>query len=587
MTRTSWTPLLALLAASTAIAQQPDSPADGRYMIKFRDFNGAAQAVAAAGGHVIHELGPQRTIAASLPGQALNGLRNNPKVEYVEVDPRRYLMAQTTPYGIPMVQATDASLSGTSQNSVTVCIIDSGYYEAHEDLPKQSGGNVSGTNVSGTGSWNQDSCGHGTHVAGTISALNNGTGVLGVSSNGTLRLHVVKVFDGADCKWTYASNLVSALNVCRANVPSNQKLVVSMSLGGSLSSTTENNAFQSAYGAGVLSAAAAGNDGNTRKSYPASYASVISVAAVDINGVLAAFSQRNSEVELAAPGVGVLSTTPFKASTLKVGGNTYIGASIDGSSRTNATGPLVDGGLCGTVGAWAGSVVLCERGTYSFADKVANVRNGGGVGAVLYNNAPGGFAGTLNGTSTIPAVSISQEDGQAARGFFGQSATVENTAGAGSGYEYYDGTSMATPHVSGVAALVWSQNPSWTNAQIRDALQRTAIDKGAAGRDSSYGFGIVQAKEALGYLQGGGGTPPPASIALSVTKVKSAGKNFARLTWSGATSQPNVDYYRGTSSSSTANDGQHDDGPLARGTYTYKVCNSGTTTCSSTVSVSF
>ena len=86
-----------------------------------------------------------------------------------------------------------------------------------------------------------------------------------------------------------------------------------MSLGGNLSSTTENSAFQSAYDAGVLSVAAAGNDGSTRKSYPASYASVISVAAVDSAKVVASFSQKNDAVEIAAPGVGVLSTTPFKA----------------------------------------------------------------------------------------------------------------------------------------------------------------------------------------------------------------------------------------------------------------------------------
>jgi serine protease len=595
MTRSSWTALLvplALLAASTAVAQQSGTSADGRYMVKFRDFNGAAQAVLAVGGQVIRELGPQRTIAAYLPEQALNGLRNNPQVEYVEVDPRRYLMSQTVPYGIPMVQATDSSLTTTSQNDVTVCIIDSGYYEAHEDLPKMSAGNitgnVTGTDVGGTGTWSQDSCGHGTHVAGTIAALNNAKGVLGVSGSDTLRLHIVKVFNGSDCKWTYASNLVSALNVCRNNVPASQRLVVSMSLGGTFSSTTENNAFQSAYDAGVLSVAAAGNDGNTRKSYPASYSSVISVAAVDQNGVHADFSQRNSEVELSAPGVGVLSTTPFKAAALTVGGNSYIGANIDGSARTDASGTFVDGGLCGTTGAWSGQIVLCERGTYSFAEKVANVNSGGGLGAVIYNNVPGGFAGTLNGTSTIPAISISQEDGQAARGSLGQTASLQNTAGTGNGYEYYDGTSMATPHVSGVAALVWSQNPAWSNVQIRDALQKTAKDLGAAGRDTSYGFGLVQAKAAVAYLNNGGGTPPPPStaITLSVDKVKSKRSSYARLTWSGAIGST-VDYYRGTAKVTTPNDGTEDDGPLARGTYDYKVCNAGTQTCSSTVTVRF
>ena len=211
MTRSSLRTLLApfVLLAATAGAQDVAAQSDGRYMVKFRDFRGAAQAVSAAGGQVVHELEPQGVVAAYLPEQALKGLQNNPNVEYVEVDPRRYLLAQTTPYGIPMVQATDPTLTGTSQANVTVCIIDSGYYEAHEDLPKVSSGRVTGTNVSGTGSWQQDSCGHGTHVAGTVAALNNSTGVVGVSSSGTLGLHIVKVFDGADCAWTYSSSLVS------------------------------------------------------------------------------------------------------------------------------------------------------------------------------------------------------------------------------------------------------------------------------------------------------------------------------------------------------------------------------------------
>ena len=61
---------------------------------------------------------------------------------------------------------------------------------------------------------------------------------------------------------------------------------------------------------------------------------------------------------------------------------------------------------------------------------------------------------------------------------------------------------MATPHVSGVAALVWSHYPTKTNAQVRDALQKSAQDKGTTGKDNSYGYGIVQAKAAYDYLGG-------------------------------------------------------------------------------------
>ncbi len=62
-----------------------------------------------------------------------------------------------------------------------------------------------------------------------------------------------------------------------------------------------------------------------------------------------------------------------------------------------------------------------------------------------------------------------------------------------------------TPHVSGVAALLWSANPAWTNVQIREAMAATALDLGDAGWDMYYGYGLVQAYDALDYL---GGTDP-------------------------------------------------------------------------------
>ena len=68
---------------------------------------------------------------------------------------------------------------------------------------------------------------------------------------------------------------------------------------------------------------------------------------------------------------------------------------------------------------------------------------------------------------------------------------------------YNMGTSMATPHVSGVAALVWSCFPGATNQAIRNALTSTAKDVGGAGRAVASGFGIVQAKAAVDSLGGG------------------------------------------------------------------------------------
>jgi serine protease len=578
--------MLLLLAATFAVTAPAiaEEENDNRYIVQFRDFSGAAAAIRGAGGVTAIELPNHNAIAAYLPEQALHGLQNNPNVLLIERDARRYLMSQTTPYGIPMVQAD--LLAATNAGACTVCIIDSGYQVAHEDLQSSK---VTGTNDSGTGNWYEDSCGHGTHVAGTVAALNNSLGVVGVVGNGSVNIHIEKVFNGTDCKWAYSSGLVQALDRCRAKVSgTSQKLIVSMSLGGSLSSTTENNAFANAYNAGVLSIAAAGNDGSTRKSYPASYSSVISVGALDSNKQIASFSQKNDAVELAAPGVSVLSTVPWKSSSFSVGGAAYMAGNLDGSARKDVTGTMVTGGLCDSQSStWSGRIVLCERGVISFADKVNNVRLSGGIGAVIYNNVSGGFAGTLNGTSTIPGVSISKEDGDIAKTKAGSSSTIVNSTGTGSGYEAWDGTSMATPHVAGVAALVWSNHPSKTNAEIRSALQQSAEDLGSAGKDNSYGYGLVRAKAAVDLLAGSGGggtTPPPAGITLSVSKSKVKGQNYSNLSWSGASGS--VDVFVGTTRLTTTSATSYSHGPLSKGSYTYKVCNAGTTTCSNSVTVS-
>jgi len=342
--------LLLVLAPAMLQAQ---SGADGRYYIEFREHRSdSAGVIRQAGGRPVHEFPEHKVIAAWLSGRAIEGLRRNPNIAAIEEDPRREPMSQTTPYGISMVQADSAPINDAGAANRKICIIDSGYYINHEDLDKDD--SVTGDSDSGgAGNWNEDGCGHGTHVAGTIAALNNGTGVLGVLPNGKINLHIVKVF-GNDCSWTYSSDLIAALKKCRA-AGSN---VVSMSLGGSFKSRFEENAFNDAYNAGVLSVAAAGNGGNTSYSYPASYSSVVSVAAVDSNKVVADFSQKNNQVELAAPGVSVLSTVPYKETntlTVKTITDQTItdqGNWIEYAARTTGvTGLLVDGGLCDSAGS--------------------------------------------------------------------------------------------------------------------------------------------------------------------------------------------------------------------------------------------
>jgi subtilisin family serine protease len=470
--------------------------------------NGKA-AIAAAKGNVKVDLDEINATVAEVPATAVKDLRNNPHIEFVENDSKRYLTSlatpstgtpyktgQQVPFGIGMVQADQ--LPDTYAGNRTVCIIDSGIDMAHEDL---AGNRLTGHTNPGTGPWYTDENHHGTHVAGTIAALNNaGKGVVGVNANGQLNLHIIKVF-GAE-GWAYTSTLIGAANKCGAAGAN----VISMSLGGDERSVAEERAFDGLAKRGVLSIAAAGNDGNTTQSYPAGYASVMSVAALDENKVIANFSQFTPKVEIAGPGVGVLSTVPMgsgRESALKVGATTYAPGGMDGSPAASVTAPLADFGLGDvTNAAMAGKVCLIKRGAIAFGVKVANCQASGGVGAVVYNNAPGGFAGTLGGTaSSIPSVTASDVEGATLQTQLGQAATINVTA---THYAYFNGTSMATPHVSAVAALVWSYFPNCSASQIRNTLNKSAQDLGAPGRDVYYGYGLVQAKAAYDRIRTSG-----------------------------------------------------------------------------------
>jgi len=305
-------------------------------------------------------------------------------VEYVEADRKVYMMSEEIPYGINTVKAL--LVPDTNVSNRKVCIVDTGYDFTHPDLTSDPGvvTGYEGEFSAGPSPWSYDGHGHGTHVAGTIAAIQgNNEGVVGVNRNGSVKLHIVKVF-GDNGSWAWGSSLIAAVEEC-VDAGAN---IVSMSLGGGGFSQTESNTYARVFNQdGVLLVAAAGNGGNTAYSYPASYDSVMSVAATDSNNNIASFSQRNDQVDIAAPGVGTLSTLPLHV--------------------------------------------------------------------------------------------------------------------AASGYSAWSGTSMATPHVSGVAALVWSAHPTKTASEIRQALEASAQDLGSAGRDNTFGHGLVRADLAAAYLDSG------------------------------------------------------------------------------------
>jgi Subtilase family len=208
---------------------------------------------------------------------------------------------QTTPYGIGLTQVDQLwQATQLTGEGITVCVIDTGLDVTNPDL--NSSGYSGASLVSGN-SWNTDSSGHGTHVTGIVAASNNDIGVVGAAPGANI--YMIDVF--SDFGFAYASALVDAAYKCR---DAGAK-IISMSLGGPQYSAQENTLFTELFNYnGILSVAAAGNDGNSAYGFPASYDSVLSVGAVDSSKSLATFSTFNDRVDLVAPGVDVYSTLP-------------------------------------------------------------------------------------------------------------------------------------------------------------------------------------------------------------------------------------------------------------------------------------
>jgi subtilisin family serine protease len=335
-------------------------------------------------------------IAANVPEQALPGLRNNPNVQSIEPDgtftANDTIADELT--GTWGVSRIGAGTSATAGAGVKVAVIDTGIDCNHPEL-KRDGVTICDGGWDFVNNDNDpfDDNGHGTHVAGTIAAAKNGSGVVGVAPG--VRLYALKVL-GANGSGSFSS-VIAALQWAVNNgiqVTNN-----SYGSGGDPGATVEA-AFINANNAGVLNVASAGNSGacppvGDTVGYPGHYDSVMAVAATASNDTRACFSSNGPDVEIAAPGSGVKSTVP------------------------------------------------------------------------------------------------------------------------GGGYASWSGTSMASPHVAGVAALVIASGIADGNSNgrinddVRARLQATATDLGTAGRDSLFGFGLVNAVSSLDI---GSNTPPTVTI---------------------------------------------------------------------------
>ncbi|PKI17313.1 S8 family serine peptidase [Colwellia sp. 12G3] len=585
-----------------------------RFIIQVDNNNkGVVKALAKKLGGDVH-LDANGFIAASFAGKDLaqvKGLLSNPQIKLIEVDQKRHLMSlyndvgnlitgQVIPYAVEQSEADQVVFN--KNTGIKVCIIDSGLDHTNPDFYRDND-NITGSNDTGTGNWFDHGGPHGTHVAGTIGADDNSFGVIGMAPG--VSMHIVKVFN--EDGWGYSSDLAHAAEKCTiagANI-------ISMSLGGGGANNTEENAFKAFTDAGGLVVAAAGNDGNNARSYPAGYASVMMVGANDADNNIANFSQypacevtfvgrgkprtisdENICVEVTAGGVNTLSTYPAGMATsasMTAGDVPYESSAMENSG--SAVGDTYYMGTAEAIDNGAnGKICVIDRGVISFHDKVKNCEDSYGLGAIIINNVAGMLYGTLGGTNTtsIPAVGAAQEDGVAIRA--AGTATVDVAA---SDYGYMSGTSMATPAVSGVAALVWSNYPACTGAEIRHVLKATALDGGAAGKDVYFGYGIVKAKAASDYLTAGGcgvitdPKPDPEPIDAITLTASFKGKKV-NLSWSGLAGTA-VDIFRDSINiSTTANDGSYNDRINENiNSYTYQVCEEGTDTCSELVTVYF
>ena len=321
-----------------------------------------------------------------------------------------------------------------------------------------------------------DSGFHGTHVAGTIAAVgNNGIGVIGVD----YQARIMCLRASSDGNSLPDSAIISAINYAIMKKTNGVNIVaINESFGGGGSNSVERDAMATAGNVGIIFCVAAGNssaDNDTTLTYPADYqlGNMIVVAATDQNDALASFSNFGTNtVDLGAPGENILSLLPEAPGIAPEGvifSQVQQGPIIYGANDMAFSG--VTTGITATVytcglgnptdfpAAVSNNIALIERGTLFFTNKILNAMAAGAKAAIIYNNVAGNFNGTLEAAGDwIPVVTLSQADGLALQ--TNAPATVVHGL-----YEYLDGTSMATPHVSGAVAFAAMNFPSETVTQ--------------------------------------------------------------------------------------------------------------------------
>ena len=377
-----------------------------------------------------------------------------------------------------------------------------------------------------------DEVDHGTHVASTAAGMEvtDGPTVLvgsGVAPDASL--YALKVFGAEGTTNLVINALEWAVDPNQDGDVSDHVDVINMSLGSTFGPASDADpevvAVDNLSSLGVIVVCSSGNSGND--SYvtgtPGASSSAISVAASTTGFITFPSVSYNSGADSLPYNPG----NPFETATTA----TLVDVdTVDGSGI---------GELCSTadvtpVDALAGKIALVIRGTCSFSTKIDNADTLGAVGVLIFNHADGGdtYVSMATGATTLPAGFMTNSDGITLRGFnntevtvgpdtdvtstvFGSPDTVASFSSRGPrGYDSklkpeitapgvaiyaalmgstsygtsLDGTSMASPHVAGTAALVRQAHPDWTVEEVKAAIMSTAVDLDPSDTD---GYKIV------------------------------------------------------------------------------------------------
>ena len=498
------------------------------------------------------------------------------------------------------IDALEAWDVTTGSADVVVAVIDSGVDVNHPDLQANIWINTGETPANGidddgngyiddVNGWDflindkdpRDSNGHGTHVAGTIAAVgDNNTGVTGISWSA--KIMALRFLDA----WGLGSTANAIAAIEYANDMGAD--IINNSWGGSGYVQALKDAIDASDAVVVCAAGNSGRNNDSIPHYPSSYtsANIIAVAASDQDDQLAWFSNYGAvSVDVAAPGTNIYSAAPGRETVWQ---DNFDDGNINGwttggtNNSWNATNQQAFSGsyaltdspnvnYLNNTTSWAHTpaVNLTNQtaskvefkifGTLHSSDVLwvqasSNATNWDPVSfqlpgdATLYNGVSGTFASwttieadleAYDGLSNVYVrFQLVTDSSSVADGYYIDDVklTAASSVYSGTEYTYKQGTSMATPHVAGLAALIIAHNPALTNLEIKNLI-KTRVDYKSALNNKVTTDGRINAASALAAPQ------------ISNVQVNSITETTALITWTTDIASDSVVQY-GTGSNS-------------------------------------